>query len=128
MSFIVDTNIFIEILFEQKEGSKCELFLNNHIEEMSISDFSLHSIGVICLRNKKGELFGKFCADVLPNIPILSLSRDVYSEIPSFSKKMNLDFDDTYQALIAKEFDLRIATLDSDFKKVSKFIKVEFLK
>jgi predicted nucleic acid-binding protein len=38
-----------------------------------------------------------------------------------------LDFDNTYQYMIANEYGLEIATLDSDFKKVSNNITVRFL-
>ncbi len=89
--------------------------------------FSLHSIGVILIRKKHGSIFGRFCNDVLPNISLISLPRKRYTEIHSFVNKTNLDFDDAYQAPIAKEFDLRLVTLDKEFKKVSKLIKVEFL-
>ena len=127
MTYLVDTNILIEILFEQKEGSKCEQFLNNHIDHLFLSDFSLHSIGVILFRNQREELFEEFCNDVLPEISILSLPKGVYSEITSLVEKLNLDFDDAYQVLVAKEFDLKIVTLDKDFKRASKLVSIEFL-
>jgi predicted nucleic acid-binding protein len=39
----------------------------------------------------------------------------------------NLDFDDSYQYLVALQNNLEIATLDQDFKKVQNQIKVHFL-
>lgn len=44
--FLVDTNIFLEILLGQDKKEDCKKFLNNNIENLNITDFSLHSIGV----------------------------------------------------------------------------------
>ena len=47
--------------------------------------------------------------------------------MPKREMKFGLDFDDTYQYMIATEYDLEIATLDSDFKKVRDHVNVRFL-
>jgi len=47
MSYLLDTNIFLEILLGQDKKEVCKKFLETHIGEIFISDFSLHSIGVI---------------------------------------------------------------------------------
>jgi predicted nucleic acid-binding protein len=39
---------------------------------------------------------------------------------------MNLDFDDLYQYITAKYFDLQIVTMDSDFN-IIKDLKIKFL-
>ena len=41
--FLVDTNIFLEILLGQDKKEDCKRFLNNNIENLNITDFSLHS-------------------------------------------------------------------------------------
>lgn len=51
---------------------------------------------------------------------------DQYSEVIENKKKLKLDFDDAYQYTVAKYFDLKIVTMDKDFKKV-KDIEVLFL-
>jgi predicted nucleic acid-binding protein len=43
------------------------------------------------------------------------------------SDNFKLDFDDAYQFNIAKEHDLKIVTMDKDFKKVENEIEVVFL-
>ena len=58
--YLVDTNIFLEILLAQHRKEDCKRFLDTHIEEIAISDFSLHSIGVILFRNHEGGTFLKF--------------------------------------------------------------------
>ena len=48
--YLVDTNIFLEILLKQNKSESCKAFLDKNIGAISISDFTLHSIGVILFR------------------------------------------------------------------------------
>jgi uncharacterized protein len=51
--YLIDTNIFLEILLSQKQKDICKEFLVSNIEQIYISDFSLHSIGVILFSVQK---------------------------------------------------------------------------
>ena len=51
--YLIDTNIFLEILLSQEQKDICKEFLVSKIEQIYISDFSLHSIGVILFKNNK---------------------------------------------------------------------------
>ena len=123
---LIDTNIFLEVLLDQEKAESCQRFLNKNYQSIHLSDFTLHSIGVILLRQKKADIFLRFVADILPNSKILSLPHSQYQNIVGISNSMNLDFDDAYQYLVAQEFNLTIITLDSDFKR-AKDVKVKFL-
>ncbi len=47
MPYLVDTNIFLELMLEQKEKNTVKQLLNQLDEsKLFISDFSFHSIGV----------------------------------------------------------------------------------
>ncbi len=127
MNLLIDTNIFLEILLNQEKKELCKDFLQENIDNLSISDFSLHSIGVILLRNKKEKTFSKFLKDILPKISILSLTKEKYIEILKFSKKYNLDFDDSYQACLSVDKNLEIITMDKDFKKIADLINVRYI-
>lgn len=124
---LIDTNIFLEILLNQEKKELCKDLLQENIDNLSISDFSLHSIGVILLRNKKGKTFSKFLKDILPKISILTLAKEKYIEISKFSKKYNLDFDDSYQACLSVDKNLEIITMDKDFKKIANIINVRYI-
>ncbi len=124
---LVDTNIFLEILLNQVKKSQCKLFLNDHIGQLFISDFSLHSIGVILLKHKNGKVFEKFIDDVLPAISIITLSKDKYIEVIKTAIKFNMDFDDAYQACLSIDREMEIVTMDKDFKKVEGVTKIKFL-
>jgi len=124
--FLVDTNIFLEVILSQDKKENCKNFLNKNIGKINITDFSLHSICIILLRYGKEDIFQKFIKDVLPNVKILSLPLELYSEIVSIKRRLNLDFDDIYQYSVAKFYKLKLVTMDRDFKKV-KDIEIIFI-
>lgn len=125
--YLIDTNIFLEILLEQEKKEKCKSFLVKNYGEIVLSDFSLHSIGVILFRNQKYSLYNSFINDVIPNIKVASIDKVKYSKLEEFAVKFNLDFDDAFQAVLAEEFNLTIATMDKDFERIKKHIKIKFL-
>ena len=124
--FLIDTNIFLEILLKQKKKDKCKQFLNRNAGNLCITDFSLHSIGVILFRYGKEKIYTKFVNDILPGTQLLSLPVDLYNELPEIKQHHGLDFDDAYQYSIAKFYGLKIVSMDRDFEKV-KDVEVIFL-
>ncbi len=124
--YLCDTNIFLEILLAQEKSADCKRFLADNFRCIFISDFSLHSIGVILFRHKQEHVFNSFVTDVLPKIEITSLSRESYKNLSKLNK-YNLDFDDSYQYKVAEENGLTILTMDKDFVRVKDKIKVKFL-
>jgi uncharacterized protein len=127
MNYLVDTNIFLEILLNQKGRKTCETFLQVETGAAWISDFTLHSIGVLLFRQKRSELFDKFAADTLPQFSILSLSETGYSKLTEVNRRRNLDFDDAYQFSVAWENKLAIVTQDKDFQRVRNLVDIRLL-
>lgn len=127
MSFLVDTNVFLEILLEQDKKELCKDFLTSHADDVFISDFSLHSIGVILFRHDRAKLFNTFLEDILDKVEILSLSKGHYREFISVKDRYKLDFDDSYQFLLSKENGMTIATQDKDFEAAENEISILFL-
>lgn len=127
MNYLVDTNVFLEILLNQAGRKKCEAFLQGEKGAAWISDFTLHSIGVLLFRQKRPELFGKFAADTLPQLTVLSLSASGYSKLVEVNTRQGLDFDDAYQYSVARENKLAIATQDRDFQRVRNLVDVRHL-
>ena len=115
MMYLIDTNIFLEILLKQNKNQDCKVFLSNNIGNLFISDFSLHSIGVILFRQDYNKLYKKFIEDVLPEVNIVTLPKDDYSEILKIKDKFDLDFDDSYQYCISDIYNYKLVTLDKDF-------------
>lgn len=125
--YLIDTNIFLEVLLGQEKNDACKNFLNTHIGHLFISDFSLHSVGVILLNNNKATIFDTFLSDILPKVTLVTLPQMQYHEITSISKKYNLDFDDSYQSCIAKVNQLEIVTMDKDFRSVSAYVPIRWI-
>lgn len=118
--YLVDTNIFLEILLEQEMADKAEDFLRNvPAEQLHVSDFSLYSIGIILFRVGKHEVFSEFVRDVFVKggATLLRLSFFDFDDVIKASEEFNLDFDDAYQYTLAKKYNLRIVSFDSDFDK-----------
>lgn len=116
--FLADTNIFLEILLGQDKKEACKTFLIRNIGDLSITDFSLHSIGVILFRYNKEDIFRKFVEDVMPDARLLTLPLELYNDVVNVRKSLNLDFDDAYQYSVAKYYGLKVATMDKDFEKI----------
>lgn len=72
--YLVDTNIFLEILLQQKRSQDCKDFLHNNTGELNLTDFSIHSIGVILFRENEDNLFSKFLTDTLPKVHLISFT------------------------------------------------------
>ena len=116
--YLVDTNVWLERLLDQEKSEIASRFLDlTSVEDLFVSDFSIHSIGVILSRLKKLDVFEKFLDDLFINGQIEQLSLnsvellDVISNIQEFS----LDFDDAYQLSVSQKYDLIIVTFDKDF-------------
>ncbi len=124
--FLLDTNIFLEILLEQEKSKKCKKFLEAHIGNLHISDFTFHSIGVILFRQNADQSFLNFISDISSKVKFNSLPINKYKDVVEIKDSLGLDFDDSYQYNICKHFDLKLVTMDKDFKNV-KEIGVQFL-
>jgi predicted nucleic acid-binding protein len=125
--YLVDTNVFLEVLLTQEKRQICRNFLDANVRDLYISDFSLHSIGVILFRNNREDIFQKFVSDIIPDIGIIALPKRSYEDLAEIKERLGLDFDDTYQYGVAKEYDLEIVTMDRDFEKAGRDVSVRFL-
>ncbi len=125
--YLIDTNVFLEILLDQAKKETCKAFLSQHAEHVHLSDFSLHSIGVVLFRHKRDDVFKEFARDVLANVEIVTLSKAAYETLPDEAVRTRLDFDDVYQFLVAKQRQLVIITMDRDFQNVQDEHLVTFL-
>ena len=88
-----------------------------YLAQIFISDFALHSIGVILSRLNKLDVLDKLINDLFYNgqIEQISLSPHDFVEIISNIEKFKLDFDDAYQLTISQKYGMTIVTFDKDF-------------
>jgi len=127
MDFLFDTNIFLEVLLGQEKNESCKELLVDFKGTIFLSEFSIHSIGIILFRQKKFAFFDSFITDIANNGTIISLPLKRYPQISTIAQKYQLDFDDAFQTAVAFEHKLGIITIDSDFKKVAADLKVRFV-
>lgn len=118
VKYLIDTNIWLERLLDQEKSSIVSSFFNSvPLEYIFISDFTLHSIGVILSRYKRLDIFDKFVKDLFFNAKIeqITLEPHDFKDLILNINKYNLDFDDSYQATLSNKYDLIIVTFDRDF-------------
>ncbi|HXL57082.1 MAG TPA: hypothetical protein VN958_12535 [Chitinophagaceae bacterium] len=48
-------------------------FIEDHLDEIALTQFTLNSIGLGCYRNKHPELFTAFLNDIVSLFPMLTL-------------------------------------------------------
>ena len=125
--YLIDSNIWLELLLKQEKSDKvAEMLRNTQIDLLSISDFTLYSIGIILSKLKEFDLLNEFYNDVISNgkIHIFNMNPNDLSRITNIEQKFNLDFDDAYQYLVAEEYDLTIVSFDKDFDHTPKGRKI----
>ena len=97
-----------------------------NISKIHISDFTLHTIGVILFQENKERLLSKFVNDTMSKVSLMALSPNRFRDIISSGSTHKLDFDDAYQHCLAKLYSLEFVTLDTHFKGISD-IRITFL-
>jgi predicted nucleic acid-binding protein len=118
VKYLVDTNVWLERLLDQEKSEIASKFFDLiSLEDLFVSDFSIHSIGVILSGLKKLDVFEKFLDDLFVNAQIeqLSLNSGDLMDVISNTQRFNLDFDDAYQLSVSQKYDLVIITFDKDF-------------
>jgi predicted nucleic acid-binding protein len=118
--YLVDTNIWLERLLEQEKSEAVGTFLDYaDPADLIVSDFSLHSVGIILCRLGRAQDFLKFVADVFIEGGVAQVQLDVadMDRLVSVMQSFGLDFDDAYQYVVAEKMGATIVSLDADFDR-----------
>jgi len=121
--YLLDTNVFLELLLDQERADDVERFIQHHAEDpLYMSDFSLYSVGIILFRHGVHEMFNEFLDDVLVHGPVnrVVLPVEDLTGIASVAERFNLDFDDACQYVLAERHDLEIVSFDRDFDRTER--------
>ncbi len=116
--YLVDTNVWLKRLLDQDKSEVVSRFLDTiSLEQIYISDFALHSIGVILSRFKRFEILERFIKDIFFNGRIAQVTLSPYDliDVISSMERYGLDFDDSYQLSVSIKYDMIIVTFDKDF-------------
>jgi predicted nucleic acid-binding protein len=120
VSFLLDTNVWLERMLEQEQTGIVNSLLSSIPSQLLfISDFSLHSIGVILNRMNKIEVFDAFLIDLFSYGNVTCLNTDPLDNIDVIKSiiEKGFDYDDAYQEKVASKYNLLLVTFDKDFKK-----------
>ncbi len=121
--FLLDTNIWLEELLGQRQAKSVAKMLNMlDLSEICITDFSLHSIGVICDRLQQRDVFVQFVQDVLIDgeVLIVSVPPNQMERLVEVMDNFNLDFDDAYQYVAAEIEKAVIVSFDKDLDRTDR--------
>ena len=123
LMYLLDTNVLIEVLLGQERSDEVKRFLEaTPSAQLHLTDFSLYSIGILMVREKRGAAFQSFLDDTLlgGKMNMIALSpRDLEQGIRT-AERNRLDFDDAYQAVAAEKHDLTVVSFDSHFDKTER--------
>ncbi|MBI1878729.1 MAG: PIN domain-containing protein [Chloroflexi bacterium] len=118
--YLVDTNIWLERLLDQTNSEEVRRFLDQiPSDQLLITDFSFHSIGVIL--NRLGQRVGllHFVQDVFLDggVGLVSLEPFEMQRLVEVIEAFNLDFDDAYQYVAAEKYAAVLVSFDNDFNR-----------
>ena len=118
--YLLDTCIWLELLLNQEKSERVRKFLEEtDPSSLYLSDFGLHSIGIVTLRLEKPDLYKKFIADLVveAGVNIISLEAEEIYDVLEAASNFRLDFDDAYQYISARNSNLELISFDTDFDR-----------
>lgn len=121
--YLVDTNIWLERLLGQAKSDEAGQFLDQTpTDQLFITDFAFHSIGVILTRLKRKSALLDFVQDVFVDgaVTLLSLKPEETQDLVDAIDRYHLDFDDAYQYVTAEKNGLILVSFDGDLDKTPK--------
>ena len=116
--YLVDTNIWIERLLDQEQSAEVGQLLSKIPgDQLLVSDFTLHSIGIILDRLKHRPVLVQFVDDVFlrGGATLVSVQPQAMHQVVATMDRFHLDFDDAYQYVAAEQFGAVIISFDGHF-------------
>jgi len=121
--YLLDTNVWLERLLDREHSEDVARFLNRIPgDHLFITDFSLHSIGVILARLKQAEALVRFLDDAFNYgaVRLVHLMPPDLAQVVERISQFHLDFDDAYQYVAAEKYDLILVSFDKDFDRTGR--------
>lgn len=117
--YLLDTNILLELLLEQSKADVVEHFLRTAVpRSLSLSEFSLYSLGIILLRYNQHDAFLSVKNDLIDGgVNLVRLLPEDMEAVVLAAKRFKLDFDDAYQYQVAVKHGLDIVSFDAHFDR-----------
>jgi predicted nucleic acid-binding protein len=123
LSYLLDTNVILELLLDQDKADEAEAFLRRvPTDQLFLSDFSVHSLGVILLRRNLENIFEQVVLDdlIASGVGVVGLPTGELPLVVQAAKRFRLDFDDAYQYTVAAKHTLQLVSFDNDFDRTDR--------
>jgi hypothetical protein len=92
--YLVDTNIFLESLLEQEKALLVNSFFQKvEVSDIFITEFSIYSIGLVLVRQRKFETFDQFIDEVIKEVSVIRLEPKELKILSEIAAKHGLDFE-----------------------------------
>jgi len=120
---LIDTNIILEMILDQARADEARaLLIQIEEHEFFLSDYSLHSIGLLLFRRKQHHTFRQFLNDMIvrAGMVVVSVPAGELESVIAAAQRFNLDFDDAYQYVAAERYNLTLVSFDSDFDRAER--------
>jgi len=121
--YLLDTNVFLELLLDQDRADDVERLLRSvPRERLNISEFSLYSVGIVLFHRKLFDVFVRFVEDLIitGGVCLLRLSAGDAKKLVQVAQRFSLDFDDAYQYAVAERYGLTVISFDADFDRTER--------
>ena len=120
--YLIDTNIFLEILLAQEKKDECIALLkeieNDHISA-AVTKFSIHSIEVIMGNFRMTDELRIFLESLSELKSLHIYTTNISDEINAIDEmEMGLDFDDALQVSAARALNAEIISFDKHFNNL----------
>jgi len=117
--YLVDANVFLELLYKRDRWRECYDFLNKvkaGAVKSHVLHFTLHGVSAV-LGDPK--LVSKFLSEVSTwrGLTVVDLPIEEEVVASELASNVGLDFDDGLQYYYAKKMGLKIVSFDKDFDK-----------
>ena len=123
MTYLIDTNVWLQVLRNRSRADDARRLLESVPPiQMAVTDYAVHSIGLILARFGQLERYAPFLRDsrIGDRIAILSLTPTELGRVPEICQSQKLDFDDAYHYLAAEIHDLQVVSFDTDFDRTTR--------
>jgi len=121
--YLLDTNIWLERMLDQARSEEVGQLLDQvPSDQLFMTDFSLHSIGVILHRLNRQVAFPRFVQDVLIDgaVGLILLAPEDMAYLITVVDRFGLDFDDAYQYAAAEKYNVELVSFDGDFDRTER--------
>lgn len=103
--FLIDTNIFVELMLDQEKAADCMILLEKVSDgslEAVVTRFSIHSVEVILDRS---DSISRFLRNIESSagLSVYETNSSDELEVANIQDKINLDFDDALQYYVSKK-------------------------